>query len=565
MTRYLKRHRLKLLSMFVFILTSALVQIQVQFIKGTLLDLAVSARFERIWPMIFRTIVLTLVHISFHQLYVHARVRMTSRISRDIKNNIFEACVNRRLHDVQQLDSAAIVARYTTDLDMVESNFLAMGSRLFEFLVTILTSGMALVLIDYKIAILCFIVFIIPMFITNAFKNSISKAEENYVRTNKKHLEKLMKVLGGLEAIKNYSIEKEIDRVYGTSLNELTAIDIKRSFKRSLANGMSFFSTMFSQAAIILYSAVLLYGGELTSGEFVTVFSLVVILRPPFYWLSQLYESVIASRPAIRSIGELISSLENANQSNAVTRTTNAADFSARMKCSSPSSADRRTEGNGQKTDVAVDLEYVDFSYENRNLFRNFNLSVKPGQKVLITGKSGSGKTTLIKLITGALLPDSGTIRINGEFSYFTQDAFLFAASLKDNLTLYDPDLTDEEIRRVSKTCGIEHLLQDKKEISEHGSNLSGGERRRVALARTLLRSGDILILDEPLANLDMENVRQIEDVILDDREHTILIVSHVCSERLLAGMDRILTVGDEARTGDKERIGEKAKAGGVA
>lgn len=569
--RYLKKYWKLVVLIFLLVLIHSLLSVKTQFLKGEILDTAVLGNTQNLFPIIAWFVALIVLGMATHQLYVMVRVRVVARIVRDIKNQIFASCLNRSLSQVEAVDRSAVIARYTNDLGMVEAHMLTMGSRLFEFVMTILTAGTALFLVSYKVGLLTVVTFLIPMFITNALKSSITAAEEGYVTTNQTHTAKLMKLLGGLEAIKNYSIEREIDAIYGTSLDELTRSDIRRSFKRSLANGMSFFATMLSQCAVLIYATILLYQGEIGVGSFVTIFSLVSILRPPFYWISQLYEGLIASFPALRSILSFIDEAQRSAEAPSASDTSQALSVThtdaaipgdsgvepggvvVRNLCFSyDESRDNENDANsGAQPSEQLSANPGSHSDIHPNMHPNVNpyiidhlsFEVRPGEKVLITGESGSGKSTLIKLLTGILLPTAGSIELGGEFSYFMQDAFLFQGTLRDNLTLYDDRISDAEIARVSKLCGISDLLEEERAVAERGSNLSGGEKKRVSLARAMLYNKKILILDEPLANIDTENIERIERAIIEDKEHTILMISHICSEELRSSMNQVISL----------------------
>lgn len=546
---YFKKNFKYIISLIGAAIIHNLLSMKIQFIKGEILDIAIAGETKKILTVISFFVIFLITQIFFQQMAIISRIRMCAAIARDIKNRVFETVSNRHISAVDKVEKSTLITRYTTDIQMIEANFLSMGGRLFEHVTVILISGITLFLIHYKIAILTFIVFIIPMFITNALKSTISKAETDYIEVNQSHIDKLLKYLKGLEAIKNYSIEKEIDKHYTGSLDEVTRADMKRAFMRSLANGMSFFTTMISQAAILIYASYLLYTSEISAGTFVTIFSLVMVLRPPFYWISQLYESVIASRPAIQSVfGFIKENEENSNKALSahdvvVSRPENEGEI--RIENLSYSYPDvKDSSKNGGKQDSEKDGRKDGGGNTNgKKIFDHFNLHIKKGEKVLISGPSGSGKTTLINLIIGRLLPDEGKVELGSSFSYFRQEAFLFNASFADNLTMFREDVPEEKIRQIAEVCGLKEMYLEKKDIGESGSNLSGGEKKRVSLARTLIDDQKIWILDEPFANIDAKNIDAIEDLILNDKEHTILIISHIVSDNMKKKLNRIVDI----------------------
>ena len=137
-----------------------------------------------------------------------------------------------------------------------------------------------------------------------------------------------------------------------------------------------------------------------------------------------------------------------------------------------------------------------------------------------------------------------------GLVTLMRQDTALFRDSLRNNLTMYE-DYPDEELFSVLRQVGLSgYASREALEmaVTEDGGNFSGGERRRLCLARALLHKSDVLVLDEPLANLDQATAAQIEDVLLKLENRTLLIVSHSFSEQKLDRLDRVFDLTETDR-----------------
>lgn len=197
-----------------------------------------------------------------------------------------------------------------------------------------------------------------------------------------------------------------------------------------------------------------------------------------------------------------------------------------------------------------IKLENLSFEYGDRPILQNKNYSFKAGGKYAIVGESGSGKTTLAKIILGLLPGYSGKVLYGNQeqkdismeslydhIAYVDQQVYLFQATVRFNITLGEP-YTDEEVMAIVRKCRLEDYVQSLPEglntiTMENGKNLSGGQRQRIALARSLIRKVQYIILDEGTSALDEKNAVEIENSLLDDPSLGIIIITHNLRETI--------------------------------
>jgi ABC-type multidrug transport system fused ATPase/permease subunit len=188
-------------------------------------------------------------------------------------------------------------------------------------------------------------------------------------------------------------------------------------------------------------------------------------------------------------------------------------------------------------------IEYKNLSYlynNNIKIFNNLNFNLKKGEALYLEGKSGSGKTTLINIICGLLKPSSGKIFIDGsnKFDYSSfilnkvslvpQDIYLFNGSIEENIIMdKSKKMKKDKLKKILETVGLNNL-NIKKIIKEDGKSISGGQRKRIGIARALYKNSDILILDEATSELDTESEKKvIENIIKNYKDLTLIIISH--------------------------------------
>ena len=202
------------------------------------------------------------------------------------------------------------------------------------------------------------------------------------------------------------------------------------------------------------------------------------------------------------------------------------------------------------------------FSYpEQEPVIAGMSLCIPPGQHIALLGKSGSGKTTLAHLMRGDLHPTKGSITVGGiscaelgneasrVFSVCQQETYLFNDTLRNNLLIAQPEANDEALKKTLERVGLQGLLERLPEgldtlVDEAGLRFSGGERHRIAFARTLLQDAPIVILDEPTVSLDPHTEQEVLATMLEVfADKTVVLITHHLQG--VQDMDRVLFLED--------------------
>jgi ABC-type protease/lipase transport system fused ATPase/permease subunit len=232
------------------------------------------------------------------------------------------------------------------------------------------------------------------------------------------------------------------------------------------------------------------------------------------------------------------------------------------------------------KGEIFVDKLIYKLEKSDRFLVKGVSFKINQGEVVGIIGPTGGGKTTLARLLVGVLKPNSGIVKIDGAnlfdqdlekigkyVGYLPQDVELFKGLVKHNIARMDKNAKDEEIIKAAQFCDVHEIILSLPQgyetpIEKDASNLSAGQKQRIALARAYFGDVKFVVLDEPNSNLDAEGETALNNAILRAKENkiTTIVITHRSS--VISICDKIMVLKDgEIKEIDKEALGIRRKA----
>lgn len=323
-------------------------------------------------------------------------------------------------------------------------------------------------------------------------------------------------LINSMYDIKSLHAEDLFSKRIKSSYDKFSLRFQKRNWWSKLYSSFLEFVQLFLPVILLLFNLINIKILDMTIGEIVAFYSISSMLISNSISLIQKYTNIRIMKNSLSRINEILLEKEV-------------------------------TYGN-EKIDKfnSVSMINANFSYSDNDsmVLKNINMSVKRGEKIAIVGESGSGKSTMVKLLVGLYELVSGEILYNSTnikdiskeslaclIGVVAQDAALFNKSIKDNITLNRKEVSKENLYSVLNQVGIleEILSMPMKEetlISEFGKNISGGQRQRLAMARTIINKPEVLILDEATSSLDGSNEEEITE-FLSNIECTQIIISH--------------------------------------
>ena len=474
--------------------------------------------------------------------------RFIEKAMRQYKDFAFQKLTEKSISSFRAESTAAYLSALTNDAASIEADDL---SQLLSVIMKAVTFFGALAMMLWYSPLMTAIaagVTVLPLVASLLTGGPLQAAEKRVSDRNRDFTAALSDCLGGFSVVKTFRAEKEIFRLFAESNRALEQEKFSRRRVKALVGMIGATTGIIAQLGVFLAGAYLALSGKgLTAGAVILFVNLMNFMIEPVAELPGL----LAARKAARGlIDKLADALEQ----------------------------DEAQPDGVHITPLARELRFenVRFSYDGETeILRGVSARFEAGKAYAIVGASGSGKSTLLNLLTspgtaydGSILLDGTELRtIAPESLYETvsliqQNVFVFNASIRDNITMFR-SFPSEELAQAVRRAQLESLLADRGEgylCGENGSGLSGGEKQRISIARSLLKHASVLLADEATAALDAQTAHQVTDVILSLTGVTRIVVTHTLEQAALRQYDGILVLKDGriAETGSFDELMER-------
>ena len=471
--------------------------------------------------------------------------RFIARAMRQYKELAFQKLTEKSIASFRDESTAAYLSALTNDAASVEADYLAQQLAVITKTVTFFGALFMMLWYSPLLTAIAVGVTALPLAASLLTGGRLQAAEKQVSERNRDFTAALSDCLSGFAVVKTFKAEREIFRLFAESNRALEQEKFSRRRLKVLIGMIGAVTGLVAQLGVFLAGAWLaLSGSGLTAGTVILFVNLMNFMIGP---VSELPALLAGRRAALGLIGKLADALEK--------------DGSA----------------GGSRTlsrlEHGIELRDVSFGYEvGKDVLHHVSARFEAGRAYAIVGGSGSGKSTLLNLLLaentgyrGSVLLDGTELRelspeaLYGLMSVIQQNVFVFNASIRDNVSMFrefPQEALDEAIRRAHlrellDARGADYLC------GENGKGLSGGEKQRVSIARSLLKKSSVLLVDEATAALDMRTAHQVSSDILDLTGMTRIVVTHSLEEALLRRYDGIFVLknGTLAESGSFDEL----------
>lgn len=530
MNQMIKKHWRFLALAVLFTLIASLLAIYVQFAKGDVLDFALARNTSAAFRSGALLLTAILLELGAYYCFNVFSSKFFLNCVKTFRESYFGAILLRSFPQFRSTPDGEYLATYTDQITKVQKQYIENIIWMFEISIKALSVSIALFFLDWRLALVTLFLLTTPLYVPKLVEKHLQKAQKESAEVFEAHLAKFVDWLKGFELIKNFNIENKIMGKFRQSNARVFEADYRRQILNYRSWLISSSLSYLSHFIIVAFAAWLVLRGDFSAGRFFVAVGMIDQLSMPILALSMYLQEFTAVKPIREGIETFLA-------------------FKPEVLASQTL---KPTAG------MQVRFENLAFAYEaEKPVLKAFNLKATSPGRLLLTGPNGSGKSTAMSLLLNYYPPQEGTVTIADTkvsdianladlITVMRQDATFFEGSLRENVSVYQ-DLPDEVLAQALRKVGLEKWANDNglsMALQSGAGNLSGGERRRLALARALLRDTPILILDEPLANLDKESHQLIEDLILDMSDKLVFLISHQFDPSKMDRFDQVIHFG---------------------
>ena len=463
--------------------------------------------------------------------------KMTYQIVRDIRNEAFHKIEILPLKYIDGHAYGEVVSRVIADVDQFSDGLLMGFTQLFTGVATILGTFCFMLSVNVKITVVVVLITPLSFFVANFIAKRTFSMFKIQSETRGEQTGLIDEMIGNQKVVQVFGRGEDVTERFDEINERLNRASLRATFFSSITNPSTRFINSLVYTGVGITGAFAVVRGSLTVGQLSSFLSYANQYTKPFNEISGVvteFQNAIACAQRVFELIEEEPQIPEPEQAVVL----------------------KDIDGN-------VKIEDVSFSYvPEQKLIEDFNLDVKPGQKIAIVGPTGCGKTTLINLLMRFYDVTGGQIKVENidirevtrkslraGYGMVLQDTWLKTGTIRENITMGRPDATEEEIIEAAKKANIHDFITELPDgydtfVGERGTRLSGGQKQRISIARVFLKNPPILILDEATSALDNESERHIQKSLEElSKNRTTITIAHRLST--IKHADEILVIDD--------------------
>lgn len=526
MKEYIKKYRLHFLFVAGLAVLSAVATVGISLVLQYAIDISLKGKIKE---AVIITIIFIVCFGAIYYLSSAGQVSLNQRLMEAVRGNIINKILQKSYTEFDEHHDSDYISLLTNDVKKIEDGYIQLILSALEMVVQLSLAIVVMTHYSWVFTVVMLAMTILMFVIPTYFTGRLRRATDELSQAQEKLTQRAAEVVQGFEVIKSFGQEQSRFNKFDIVNHDLRVAGSKLGHTKTANAAASNVLAFSMQLVICLLAAYFIWQNKISYGSMVGVIQVSGSITSPLFGLFSTLPMIKSLKPIWSKIAEYTQTTQNT-----------VSDFPALTDWHS------------------ITLENIDFTYPEarEKTLKNVFLNIERSKKYLIIGESGGGKSTLTKLISGYYSADTGEILIDGKPTKATaqmlqntvamvrQDIFLFDESIGENIYFDNEDKS--KLAAIIRQTNIKSIIDDKGidfRVGENGSLLSGGQRQRIAIARAMYAGRSIIILDEGFSALDPKTSAEIENTLLEDKDLTLLSISHHYSPELAARYDGIIEV----------------------
>lgn len=552
---YIRQYRILVLLSLLFAAVTVFSTLYFPILTGNAVDLILGkgfVDFAGILSIIKKAGILIAVTAAAQWFMNVINNRITYQVIRDIREEAFQKIEKLPLKYLDAHPSGEIVSRVIADVDQFADGLLMGFTQLFTGVLTIVGTLCFMISVNITITVVVVVVTPVSLLVAGYIAKRTYQMFQRQSQSRGAQTALIDEMIGNQKVVQAFGREKEVLEKFDSMNADLEKYSLRAIFFSSITNPATRFVNSLVYTGVAVFGALAVIAGNLSVGQLSCFLSYANQYTKPFNEISGVITEL---QNAIACAARIFALIEEEPQV--------------------PDHADAKVL---EHADGSVVLEHVSFSYEpDQKLIEDFNLNVRPSQRIAIVGPTGCGKTTMINLLMRFYDPNAGRIKVDGtdikhitrkslrgSYGMVLQETWLRSGTIRDNICMGRPNATEEEMIQAAKAAHAHSFIKRLSEgyhtkVTEDGGNLSQGQKQLLCIARVMLCLPPMLILDEATSSIDTRTEMRIQKAFASMMQgRTSFIVAHRLSTIESADVILVMKDGKIIEQGSHQQLLQK-------
>lgn len=517
---------------FIFLTFAALLETAIMMCLSIMLEKVVAVATAKDLAGLYRQGIVFLIMVAVSTVAYLALMKIKpafkKRALKQYKDNAYEYILNKNIADFNKSTTSTYVSAFTNDVKVIEENYILAPFAIITQITLFISAIVIMLFYSPALTGVAIGLSLIPMVVMLFVGGKLGAHETNISNQNESFMHFLKDNLVGFSTIKVFKAEGKIKGIFKSRNDVLETEKAKKERTLVLLEFLQTATSILAQFGVFFVGAyIAITTGAIQASVLILFVQLMNSVMSPLIQIPTLISKRNSCKPLFAKMEEIIN-IEDEGEKQVVT-------FENTIKVSN-----------------------LEFAYEDNNILNGIDFEFKKGKSYALVGASGSGKTTLLNLLAGRYQEYNGEINYDGKelktlsidslfekMAYIEQNVFVFDDSIVNNVTMYS-NVDEDALAGALEKAGLKALIEEKGvdyKCGENGSNLSGGEKQRISIARALIKNAELLFMDEATSALDSETSSNVMHSVLDIENLSKIVITHKLEEKILRRFDEIIVL----------------------